>query len=218
VNPELLAQLARQLGVKPDAARKAMPQRPAPPTIGPQRQGLQNVPASAPMSRMDAVRMAASMPPGFGDAFELGGAAAHAVGGDMPAALRALTGAAIPGMLGEGAKRLPIIDDVLEMVAKQGPALPSKLPSSFGRVPDELMGFPKPGTGRSGKSFREDRYPGELDVRLSMPRMFGKGTETWDDAIAGLNYEQALERARRNWPDADIKIEPMEWRKKRGPR
>jgi N12 class adenine-specific DNA methylase len=68
-------------------------------------------------------------------------------------------------------------------------------------VPDNLMGF-----GKQPKGFTETKYPYELEVYYS----YDKGVTWHDDAIKGMNPLHALERARRNWPDAQIRTLPVD--------
>lgn len=63
-------------------------------------------------------------------------------------------------------------------------------------VPNSLMGFPKEGPT---KPFDEQRYPFVQAVRVTWP-----DGQTHDDAVKGMNAAHALERARRNWPGAEI--------------
>jgi hypothetical protein len=69
---------------------------------------------------------------------------------------------------------------------------------SYRNVPDSLMGY-----GRSPKPYTDTRFPVEQPVRITWP-----DGETMDDAMSGLNQSHAVERAYRNWPDADL-IEPL---------
>ena len=63
------------------------------------------------------------------------------------------------------------------------------------RTPDPLMGF-----GRAPKGFSESKYPFTGNVLVRWP-----DGDAMVDQIKGMNMEQALERARRNWPGADVK-------------
>ena len=67
-------------------------------------------------------------------------------------------------------------------------------------VPDSLMGFPKEGMG---KRFGEEKWKHAQFVRVK----WGDGAELVD-AVRGANEAHALERARRNWPDA-AEIQPL---------
>jgi hypothetical protein len=59
-------------------------------------------------------------------------------------------------------------------------------------VPDNLMGF-----GRNQKGYDEQRYPKTVTVRVRF------GDDVFEDEIKGMNKAHAMERARRNWEDAD---------------
>lgn len=72
----------------------------------------------------------------------------------------------------------------------------------YANAPDSLMGFTRDGSGRPSTGFEESRYPMEQPVRVTFP-----DGSTHEDSIAGLNQAHAMERARRNWPDA-ANIEP----------
>lgn len=66
----------------------------------------------------------------------------------------------------------------------------------YENTPDSLMGFRRDG---QNKSFDQQNYPIEQDVKVQLP-----GDEPFVDTIKGMNQPHALERARRNWPDAQI--------------
>jgi hypothetical protein len=69
-------------------------------------------------------------------------------------------------------------------------------PRPYFNVPDELMGY-----GRAPKGFQESKYPYTANVLVRYP----DGTAQVDQ-IRGMNPEHALERARRNWEGADVKL------------
>jgi len=70
--------------------------------------------------------------------------------------------------------------------------------AAYEKVPDSLMGFPKSGPT---KPFHEQKYPFTQWVKAE----WSDGNNIVD-AVKGLNSEHALERARRNWPDAKISV------------
>jgi DNA repair protein RadC/GNAT superfamily N-acetyltransferase len=81
------------------------------------------------------------------------------------------------------------------MIREPKPARKSDPNRPYANVPDSLMGF-----GRNvSKGFNESKYPAVLEVTVKYP-----DGEAWGDAIKGMNKEHALERARRNWPGAEI--------------
>lgn len=65
----------------------------------------------------------------------------------------------------------------------------------YKNAPDNLMGFSSDGSRQ--KAFGQNRYQIEQDVAVTI------GGETFVDTIEGLNGPHAMERARRNWPDAE---------------
>lgn len=65
----------------------------------------------------------------------------------------------------------------------------------YENAPDNLMGFSSDGSRQ--KAFGQNRYQFEQDVAVTI-----RG-ETFVDTIEGLNGPHAMERARRNWPDAE---------------
>lgn len=69
------------------------------------------------------------------------------------------------------------------------------LKTGYENVSDQLLGF-----GNSPKSFDESKYPFNLRVWVSTDG----GSTFAKDEIKGMNRMQAIERARRNWPDAII--------------
>ena len=77
-----------------------------------------------------------------------------------------------------------------------------KLAFPYSKAPDSLMGFRKNG---QNKGYDETNYKHEQKVRVH----FDDGGGAHEDAIKGLNKSHAMERARRNWPDAS-KIEPLD--------
>ena len=74
----------------------------------------------------------------------------------------------------------------------------SKFRKGYGMVSDTLMGFAKSGGKQRG--FVDQKYPYTQWVEV----VFENDPEPFIDAIKGMNPEQALERARRNWPGATI--------------
>lgn len=75
-----------------------------------------------------------------------------------------------------------------------------KFSRGYKNVPDSLMGFKKDG---QNKGYDETKYPYSQDVRVKI------GDETFEDSIKGMNKAHALERAHRNWPNAD-EITPID--------
>jgi hypothetical protein len=72
--------------------------------------------------------------------------------------------------------------------------------TGYENVSDQLLGFSDTSKGKIQKGFDEQNYPYELAVRVSID-----GGKTFDkDAIKGMNRNQAIERAKRNWPGAII--------------
>lgn len=69
-------------------------------------------------------------------------------------------------------------------------------PRPYFNVPDELMGY-----GRAPKGFSESKYPYTANVLVRWPDGMSQV-----DQIRGMNREHALERARRNWEGADVKL------------
>ena len=76
--------------------------------------------------------------------------------------------------------------------------------SGYRGMPLERMGFPKEGTGKSGKPFAEQRYSYSQPVRVTFHGGKGQFGDSFIDEVKGLNRTHALERARRNWPGARI--------------
>jgi hypothetical protein len=68
----------------------------------------------------------------------------------------------------------------------------------YANVPDALMGFGRAG----GQAFDKSRMTFELPVRVRWD-----DGDVHEDVVRGMNYEHALERARRNWEGAEI--EPL---------
>ena len=64
--------------------------------------------------------------------------------------------------------------------------------TAYRSAPDSLMGF-----GRNQKGYDEQRYPKTVMVRVRF------GDDVFEDEIKGMNKAHAMERARRNWEDAD---------------
>lgn len=64
----------------------------------------------------------------------------------------------------------------------------------YKNVPDSLMGYRKNGPN---KGYNNEKYKHSQRVRVT----FHDG-ESFDDAVKGLNPKHAIERAKRNWPDA----------------
>lgn len=67
---------------------------------------------------------------------------------------------------------------------------------SYEKVPDSLMGFRKNGPNRG---YDAEKYPLHQDLRIKF-----KGDDTFEDGIKGMNKAHIMERARRNWPGAEI--------------
>jgi hypothetical protein len=202
MNDDLLRRLQEMLSAKPDASRVATASPRNQPTIGPARQGLPSAPERRPFRAADAARLAAEFSPA-GDVLQLGEGVGSLLQGDYAAAMSSLLGAMVPNAIGSTARRVkPFLGPV-----QHGPPLPPPKGTGYGRVPDNLMGM-----GRSPQPFDKSRYPYELDVRLTSPSAFEEGVDlVSDDAVRGMNYSHALERARRNWPGE--KVEPMNIRR-----
>lgn len=77
----------------------------------------------------------------------------------------------------------------------------SKVERPYANVPDSLMGFRNPSRGPN-KAYEETKFKHEIDVRVTFP----EDGMTFVDGMKGLNEAHALERARRNWPGAEIDI------------
>jgi len=70
-----------------------------------------------------------------------------------------------------------------------------KIKTNYENVENQLLGFPKEGSGKEGKGFDETKYPYSLQLEIS-----SDNGNTWSsDAIRGMNFFQAVERAKRNW-------------------
>lgn len=67
----------------------------------------------------------------------------------------------------------------------------------YADAPNSLMGFRRFGPQ---KGYEGSRYKKEITVRVSYPG------NSWVDGMRGLNTPHAMERARRNWPDAEIEL------------
>lgn len=70
--------------------------------------------------------------------------------------------------------------------------------SSYENVPDSLMGFRRNG---SNKPYFEQKYGQSVTVYVSD----GEG-DAFVDVVKGQNVKHAMERAKRNWPDMDVKL------------
>ena len=81
-----------------------------------------------------------------------------------------------------------------EWVSEEGATDFSEAP--YSKAPDSLMGFRK---GKPNKGFAEERYKHVEFVRVTWP-----DGDSMLEAQRGLNRAHALERARRNWSDAEI--------------
>lgn len=77
----------------------------------------------------------------------------------------------------------------------------TKVARPYANVPDSLMGFRNPARGPN-KAYEETKFKHEIDVRVTFP----EDGMTFVDGMKGLNEAHALERARRNWPGAEIEI------------
>lgn len=74
--------------------------------------------------------------------------------------------------------------------------------TNYENVPDNLLGFRKNG---QNKGYFEEKYKYNLDLLISVDG----GKTYFEDSIKGLNYNQAIERAKRNWgEDAILKVKP----------
>lgn len=66
----------------------------------------------------------------------------------------------------------------------------------YGNAPDSLMGM-----GKNPKPYNESKYKKEITVEVTFP-----GDAPFTDGMRGLNVSHAMERARRNWDGAKIKL------------
>lgn len=66
----------------------------------------------------------------------------------------------------------------------------------YQNAPDSLMGFGKP---ENQKGYYDSNYPKAFSVRVTFP-----DGDTFVDQIRGMNAPHATERARRNWPSAEV--------------
>lgn len=87
----------------------------------------------------------------------------------------------------------------LQMLGRGGTAQKALTAGPYRNVPDTLMGYAKQGMQRG---YGEQGYQFELPVRVQIP-----GMEAWEDAVRGLNFPHAMERALRDCPGASI--EPL---------
>ena len=71
--------------------------------------------------------------------------------------------------------------------------------TGYENVPDSLMGFAK--DSANNKRYDETKYPYNLDLEISVDG----GKTFFEDSIKGMNYNHALERAKRNWQGAILK-------------
>ena len=101
--------------------------------------------------------------------------------------------------LGSSPQASAAMTRLYQLLGRVGSAQKALTAGPYAKVPDTLMGFAKQGIQRG---FGEQRYPFELPVRVQLP-----GMESWEDAVSGLNFTHAMERALRNWPGASI--EPL---------
>lgn len=70
--------------------------------------------------------------------------------------------------------------------------------SSYENVPDSLMGFRRNG---SNKPYFEQKYGQYVTVYVS-----DEEGDAFVDVVRGQNVKHAMERAKRNWPDMDVKL------------
>lgn len=73
---------------------------------------------------------------------------------------------------------------------------------AYENTPNSLMGFKR--DGYTNKPFNQQNYKYIQAFRI----IWANGDEI-EDAVKGLNKQHAIERARRNWPDAE-KIIPLD--------
>ena len=90
--------------------------------------------------------------------------------------------------------------------------------SAFMGSPMMPKGEPVIAPGRVRKGFREQRFPHKLDVRVRVPSVAGGETLDWYDVVKGLNRGHAAQRARENWPGAEVELMPQLAIKGRMPR
>lgn len=74
---------------------------------------------------------------------------------------------------------------------------------AYEKIPDSLMGFKR--NGHLNKGFEQQNFKHIQAIRIIWP----DGGEI-EDAVKGLNKNHAIERARRNWPDAE-NIVPLDY-------
>ena len=72
-------------------------------------------------------------------------------------------------------------------------------------VPDSLMGISKNPMKQKGYG-EHPGYKTNIDVEVMYPATKGFPENRWFDGMDGLNKKHALERARRNWPGAKVRI------------
>jgi hypothetical protein len=81
-----------------------------------------------------------------------------------------------------------------------------KIKTNYENVENQLLGFPKEGSGREVKGFDETKYPYSLQLEISTDN----GNSWTPDAIRGMNFFQAVERAKRNWePTVQLRLANM---------
>lgn len=77
----------------------------------------------------------------------------------------------------------------------------------YANVSDSLMGFSNPEKRSYQKGYDDYKYKKEITVRVSFPpSSFSPEGQSFIDGMNGLNVYHAMERARRNWPDAQIEF------------
>ena len=84
----------------------------------------------------------------------------------------------------------------VEQVASDAQNAENVKDANYEEASDALMGFASDQSRQ--KPFGANRYPIELDVRIDLDG------DVFEDTIEGLNKTHAVERARRNWPGANI--------------
>lgn len=202
MNPDLLAELRRLFMPSAPADVTATPAPPRRMTIGPRTGARMPLPEPGMLAAIQRSAQPSPDTPGgmLNEMFNpvRAGAQARELGGKAAAAMRrgeagkaaglgALMAMAAPGVPGdEMAKARRAMREL--SVAPE--------PRPYFNVPDELMGY-----GRAPKGFSESKYPYTANVLVRWP-----DGSAMVDQMRGMNPEHALERARRNWDGADVKL------------
>lgn len=202
MNPDLLAELRRLFMPSALADITATPAPPRQMTIGPRTGTRMPLPEPGMLAAIQRSAQPSPDTPGgmLNEMFNpiRAGAQARELAGRATGAMRrgeagkaaglgALAAMAVPGVPGdEMAKARRAMREL--SVAPE--------PRPYFNVPDELMGY-----GRAPKGFSESKYPYTANVLVRWP-----DGSAMVDQIRGMNPEHALERARRNWDGADVKL------------